>query len=256
MRDIIKSHWYIMLVTLWIFFRNYDLIDMNHPYFVDNKLFFEACCDKPGTVGAEYKCGAVKLNYYPMYITELDWSLAHGMKIQLKTMYKTHEIGSSLENRYLKEWCTNILILICYGIIVIIENGIAVVDLYQKVDGGSLLYKYNRKYSGNSCWNKIIIADIDELEIQTCNDRYIENINHSSLDCILNFDGVKDNQYLIEIRRNTYDVVLYTFGADVNLRVCYGESDYKCNEYHERIHNELLNNINLLRIKCLLLKLT
>ncbi len=50
------------------------------------------------------------------------------------------------------------------------------------------------------------------------------------------------------MRRNTYDVVLYTFGDDVNLRVCYGVSDHKCNEYHQHIHNELVNNINLLTI--------
>eukprot|EP01084_Bolivina_argentea_P201709 344753_1 len=173
-------HWYIMLIRLlWTLSWNYDMIDMNQPYFDDNKLFFEA------------------------YI-----------------------------------------ILISYGIIGIIENGIVVVDMYQKVDHSSLLGKYNRNYSRNSCWNEIIIGDIDELEIKTCNDhdRYIENINNSS------FDGGKDNQYLIEIRRNTYDVVLYTFGADVNLRVCYGVSDHKCNEYHQHIHNELVNNINLLTI--------
>ncbi len=173
-----------------------------------------------------------------------DWSLAQMMKIQLKTMHNPIDWGVKYEictdindDRFvqlndndLEIVNDNYIILICYGISGIIENGMAVVDMFQNVDHDSLLCKYNRKYSGNSCWNENIMGDIDELETETCNDRYIENINNLSLDYILNIDGVTDNKCLIEIRRNTYDDALYTFGDDVNLRVCNEESDYKWNE--------------------------
>eukprot|EP01084_Bolivina_argentea_P014762 27600_1 len=87
----------------------------------------------------------------------------------------------------------------------------------------SLACKYNRRHNANSCWNEESFKD---LEIETCSGRGMSGyeVSQLSLEEFLDFDGVRDNKCLRQIRENAYYLTDF-FNDDMKLKICDGEWD-------------------------------
>eukprot|EP01084_Bolivina_argentea_P003066 5724_1 len=221
-------HSYMMFIRLiWTSCNNFDHININHPSFDDNKIFFDPFCNPPDAAIGDYNCGSIKwddiMDYYPMDSMELDWPLvSKDFQIKLKYMYNPidwgvkYELGDFLQNTHLDKWCSNInnewfiksdindlervgdihksdvqIFIDELWDTYINENSLPdnIIDMFEIVDEYSC--KYNREHGANSCWNE------DTFKyVETCNDRNIDDSEQLTLKYLLEFDGVKDNECL------------------------------------------------------------
>merc|ERR1712244_39217 len=91
----------------------------------------------------------------------------------------------------------------------------------------SLSCKYHRSKSENSCYD--VSDDImTNAQYETCASRNIFHQSEVTLDDMLQFDGVKDNECLSKRRTQLYPVAS-VYGDSIKL--CNGEYDYKCPEW-------------------------
>lgn len=112
-------------------------------------------------------------------------------------------------------------------------------EVYRGVQ--SLACKYQRKSSENSCYDPkdVIMTD---MKYETCDTRGIIDKDLISLDIMLEFDGVKQNECLKKRRKEIYPIAEY-LDDSMKLKLCNGAYDYLCPDWsHPRLDNELLSD--------------
>ncbi len=118
------------------------------------------------------------------------------------------------------------------------ELGLSNNEIYSAVE--SLSCKYHRIKSENSCYD---INDniINNNQYETCKSKNIIYKNDITLNDMLQFNGVKENECLIKRRTQLYSVI----GLDDSIKIplCNGEFDYKCPDWQYEEHYLLKNNL-------------
>eukprot|EP01084_Bolivina_argentea_P143076 251296_1 len=113
----------------------------------------------------------------------------------------------------------------------------------------ALSCKYNRKYSGNSCYEEGMEEDLEQIETCDTEDVDVEGLEAASLDDFLDYDGVRDSDCLRRIRRESFPYAEHSI--QVKKQLCKGDWDYKCPQYNELLYanyeESLKNPIDLSR---------
>eukprot|EP01084_Bolivina_argentea_P014763 27602_1 len=204
-------------------------------------------------------CGAIKwddtFNYRPMNVQP--WSLTSKMNIKLKDMYNIndwgikYELGTFYEKSRINRFCErNHPDFLNHNTWFVTndeeddhytqqsDTQTYIDKLWDDLDDKeyddmdikmkyklveSLACKYNRRHNANSCWNEESFKD---LEIETCSGRGMSGyeVSQLSLEEFLDFDGVRDNKCLRQIRENAYYLTDF-FNDDMKLKICDGEWD-------------------------------
>jgi len=248
--------------ALWTTCYEYDTIDVSQLQFYRDA--YTPSCNPNmvdcGVVGVD---AAYNLNP----LDEAEWSLASTMEITPRTLFDIqdwnvqYDLGTFYTKSKLNEWCDfNALHDDLQGPnpewFVDLSDGYQLSDydntndlqdyidetwddlkskqsaldisndeIYFAVE--SLSCKYHRSKSENSCYD--ILDDVmNNQEYETCASRNIFKQEDVTLDDMLQFDGVKENECLMKRRKQLYPVAS-VYGD--SMKLCNGEYDYKCPEW-------------------------
>eukprot|EP01084_Bolivina_argentea_P003067 5726_1 len=227
------------LRSLWSSCWDYDKLDISKSINAYN-----AYCYAPSYYDG---CGAIQLNEVMLFdpLSTVEWSLVSRKDVTIKMMYNInewgikYELGTFWEYSHLNEWCDNQISKEWFIESEIINKKSKVqqyIDVawneYQLNLNSDIANKYrdisqrsceyNRKVSMNSCFDENVLG----VDIETCADRGINDVSLLSLDDLLEFDGVKDNECLREIRKNMFHLGFRN--EEMKLNLCNGKYDYKC----------------------------
>eukprot|EP01083_Nonionella_stella_P238500 835707_1 len=204
-------------------------------------------------------CGVVGLDapYNLQGMTETDWALAAKMDLTPRMFYDIedwnvqYDFGDFYYKSKLNEWCPVDIVNPDWFVSVSYvdadakdaeyhnplqefidetwddlkaqqdELGLTDEEVYFAVE--SISCKHHRKTSPNSCYNE---DAAHEYETCASQDIYDPDI---SLDDMLQFDGVKQNECLTKRRKQIYAVADYDYS--IPLQLCNGAYDYQCPEF-------------------------
>jgi len=204
------------------------------------------------------------MNFYELQKT--DWSMSSHKIITVRKMWTpdfwnvVYELGPFYTTSGVNNWCDNtrdsewFIETMDYDVDAVktdintfsqnlreqmITDGVEQSGVFKTV--GALTCMYSRKYSENSCWDPDLEA-MEEKEVCDSEDITVSHSENVTLDEILDYEGVKDNQCLKRIRRESFPYAEHAL--QVKKQLCKGDWDYKCPEYNELLYGQYASTLD------------